>query len=73
MAAIYDMCAVAEVIYCDIKNINGQYNVAKKIHLEVIIKTHLPLTGFLLVIFATKKNHLLEVISDQMQKGKLKL
>jgi hypothetical protein len=29
MAAIYDMCAVAEVIYCDIKNINGQYNVAK--------------------------------------------
>lgn len=55
MAAIYDMCAVAEVIYCDIKNINGQYNVAKKIHLEVIIKTHLPVTGFLLVIFATKK------------------
>ena len=51
MAAIYDMCAVAEVIYCDIKNINGQYNVAKKIHLEVIIKTHLPVTGFLLVIF----------------------
>jgi hypothetical protein len=30
--------AVAEVIYCDIKNINGQYNVAKKNHLEVIIK-----------------------------------
>ena len=55
MAAIYDMCAVAEVIYCDIKNINGQYNVAKKKNLEVIIKTHLPVTGFLLVIFATKK------------------
>jgi len=37
MATIYDMCAVAEEIYCDIKNINGQYN--KKIHVQVIIKT----------------------------------
>jgi hypothetical protein len=27
MATVYDMCAVTEVIYCDIKNINGQYNV----------------------------------------------
>jgi hypothetical protein len=50
-----DISIDCEVIYCDIKNINGQYNVAKKIHLEVIIKTHLPVTGFLLVIFATKK------------------
>ena len=30
MATVYDMCAVTEVIYCDIKNINGQYNVVKK-------------------------------------------
>jgi hypothetical protein len=36
-------------------SVNGQYNVAKKNNLEVIIKTHLPVTGFLLVIFATKK------------------
>jgi hypothetical protein len=30
MATVYDMCAVTEVIYCDIKNINGQYSVVKK-------------------------------------------
>ena len=29
-ATVYDMCAVTEVTYCDIKNINAQYNVVKK-------------------------------------------
>jgi hypothetical protein len=52
MATIYDMCAVTAVIHCDIKNINGLYNVVKKIHIQVIIKTHLPATGFLI---STKK------------------
>ena len=52
------MCAVNEIIiYSNIKNISGQYNVVKKMHVHVFIKTQLPATGFLIVIFPTKKKY----------------
>jgi hypothetical protein len=58
MALIYGMCAVNEIIiYSNIKNISGQYSVVKKMHVHVFIKTQLPATGFLIVIFPTKKKY----------------
>jgi len=48
----------------------GKYTFVK----NLLIKTFLPvLTGFLTVFFSNKKNHLLKVISDEIQNGKLKL
>ena len=68
------MCAVTEV-YCHIKNINAQYKLqcCKKVQVHVFIKTHLPDTGFFIVFFPTNFFYLLRVISDQIQKQKLKL
>jgi hypothetical protein len=44
-ATVYDMCAVAEVtyVYCDIKNINAQYNVVKKFNYHMITIMMAPL------------------------------
>ena len=68
MARIYARCAITQSIYCDIKNTNLQKYCCQKI--LVIKNSYLPQVSWLL--FSLQKNNL-RVISDEIQKQKLKL